>query len=90
MYVFFLFTKMSLSLLFLLRFASFLLLGHVTNYFHFCIIKPRPRAEKLFQVWVGCLGSNMNFRRKFDNRFLLSFLVIFGAWSWNRLASDGI
>lgn len=87
---FLLFTKMSLSLLFLLRFASFLLLCHVTNYFNFCIIKPRPRAEKLFQVWVGCLGSNMNFRRKFDNRFLLSFLVIFGAWSWNRLASDGI
>lgn len=81
---------MSLSLLFLLRFASFLLLCYVTNYFHFCLIKARPCAEELFQVWVGGIRSNMHLRRKFDNGFLLSFFVSFGARSWNRLASDGI
>lgn len=86
----FLFTKMSLSFLFLLRFASLFLLCHVTNYFHFCIIEPRPCAEELFQVWVRGLGSYMHLRRKFDHGFFLSFFVIFGAWSWNRLASDGI
>ena len=86
----FLFTKVSLSLLFLLRFTSFLFLCHVTNNFHFCIIKPRPCAEELFKVRIGGLGSNMHLWRKFDDRFLLSFYVVFGFGSWNRLASDSI
>lgn len=81
---------MSLSFLFLFRFASFFLLCHVTNYFHFCIIKPRPCAEELFQVRVGGLGSNMHLRRNFDHGFFLSIFVLFGARNWNRLASNGI
>lgn len=81
---------MSLSLLSLVRFASFLLLCHVANHFHFCLVKTRPRAEELFQVRVGGLGSNMHLLRLFDCGFLLSFLICFGARSWDRLARDSI